>query len=91
MQFSYAVYIAKKKGKVFLSDIFDLKSPLNNIKNNDNNSKLYYNLSYGETLKEIWNNSNHRYYPANFFQELEFHSKDGNGNHIFIYEPSFCE
>lgn len=91
MQFSYAVYIAKKKGRVFLSDVFDLKSPLNAMKNNDNDSKSFYNLSYGETFKEIWNNSNHRYYPPNFFPELEFNSKDEDGNHIFIYKPKFCE
>jgi DNA repair photolyase len=91
MQFSYAVYIAKEKGKVFLRDVFDLTSPLNAVRNNDNDSKRYYNLSYGETFKQIWNNSSHRYYPARFFPELAFYSKDADGNHIFSYRMPFCE
>lgn len=89
MQFSYAVHIAKQNGRVFFGDIYDPDSPLNSIRNNDNDTKKYYSLSYGETFKEIWNDANHRYYPSNFFSELQFDSKDDDGNHVFVYRPSF--
>ena len=85
MQFSYAVHVAKRKGRVHLDDVFDAKSPLNQIINKDNKSKTYWTLTYGETFKKIWNDPTHRYYPANFFPELKFVSKDKAGNHVFAY------
>jgi DNA repair photolyase len=85
MQLSYAVYIAKKKGHVHFNDIFSPKSPLNIIVNNDNDNKKYSGLSYGDTLREIWNNSQHRFYPSNYFPELKYFSKDNYGNDVFTY------
>jgi DNA repair photolyase len=86
MQFSYAVYLAKLNGKVTLDDILDRKSPLFAISNRDNYPKDYCGLSYGESLMRIWNNPEHRYYPATFFRELRYVGKDKNGNHTFAYD-----
>jgi DNA repair photolyase len=86
MQFSYAVYIAREKGLVSWHDVYDSNSPLNAVRNRDNDSKIYYGLSYGDSLKEIWNNARHRFYPATFFPELVFSGIDSSGNHVFSYK-----
>jgi len=86
MQLSYAVYLAKKKGEVYLGDILQKDSPLFQINNQDNDTKEYKRLSYGDSLIKIWNEAKHRYYPATFFPELEYIKKDNNGNHVFKYK-----
>lgn len=86
MQFSYAVYLAKKHGLVKYSDIYDKKSPLNFIINDGNFAGRLRGLTYEEALRKIWNDVQHRYYPANFFPELKFVKKDCRGNHIFGYD-----
>jgi DNA repair photolyase len=86
MQLSYAVYLAKENGRVFLSDIINYDSPLFYIVNKDNKPKTYNNLTYGESFTQIWNNPKHRFYPAKYFPELLFYGKDLAGNHIFSYK-----
>jgi len=85
MQLSYAVHIAKQKGTVHLSDVVNPTSPMNDLKNRDNRSVFKSRLTYGETFKMIWNDPTHRHYPANFFPELKFCSRDKKGDHVFAY------
>ncbi|XXJ18516.1 radical SAM protein [Desulfovibrio caledoniensis] len=87
MQISYAVHVAKENGIVTFSDICNEDSPLNFIINRDNCKRNVYDTTYAESLKNIWSNESHRFYPASFFPELSFLSIDTNGDHIFKYEP----
>lgn len=85
LQLSYAVHVAKKKGTVRIDDILNINSPLSVLKNRDNGPQAYHQSTYVETLKEIWNDPKHRYYPSSFFPELNYISKDKSNNHIFSY------